>query len=155
MAKLKNQLSKKDKIDLNILLQEIPDYYRDFYITKENLRLFIKENEELLYDSLKKGDKILFQENEGVIFIHGWSDKSDRKYIKILAKNDELGDKLLKYIIWEIDCDLYAKVKKNNPIREILQKNSFIFAGDRGKEVLLCKKYSKQKGETNVIQHKD
>jgi len=155
MAKLKSQLSKKDKVDLNILLQEIPDYYRDFYITKENLRLFIKENKELLYDNLKKGDKILFQENEGIIFIYGWSDKSDRKYIKILAKNDELGDKLLKYIIWEINNDLYAKVKKNNPIREVLQKNGFMWKGDRGKEVLLCKKYSNQKGETNVIQHKD
>lgn len=141
MITTKGQLTKKDEKFIWLLMEEISDTYCDFYITRNNLRLYIKENLELLFDCLKKGDKIIFADKEGMVFITGWSDNAQRKYIKILARNAEGADRLIKVSFHNIKCDLFAKIKKNNPIKEILQKNRFKFIGDRGKEILLMKKY--------------
>lgn len=143
------QISKKEKDKINIILTEIVDAYSDFYITRNNLRLFIKDNLHLLWEALKNGDKIVFGE-EGILFITGWSDKSDRKYVKILTNTEDNADKLLKILSWNMsDTDLYAKIKKESPIAKSLQKNGFKFKGDRGKEILLCKskKIQDNKGE--------
>ncbi len=144
MINIKGQLSKKERQQVDSLLEEFSDLYGDFYITKDNLRLFIKENKHLFFECLKKGDKVIWDDEKGIIFITGYSDKAPRKYIKILTNNEELVGKLLKVLLWQTDCDLYAKVKKNNPIRRILQNNGFRFCGDRGKEILLCRKHIPQ-----------
>ncbi len=44
---------------------------------------------------------------------------------------------LIKVAFQNVQCDLFAKVKKNNPLKLALQRNRFKFAGDRGKEILL------------------
>ena len=93
MITVKGQLSKKEQAIVSNLLEEFTDDYSDFYITKNNLRLYIRENKDLFFESLKNGDRIAFDEENGVIFIHGWSDKATRHYIKILSSND------LKYLI--------------------------------------------------------
>ncbi len=140
--------SKKEKENINSILQELTDTYSDFYITRNRLRLFIKENKDLLFDSLAKGDKIAYAEDEGIAFITGWSDKSPRKYLKIIGFDLEKTDHLIKVINWHCEDQLFAKIKKNNPIRRILQKNGFIFYGDRGREILLVRDniYSNNKG---------
>ena len=140
MIKYKSgKLSKKDTNIIKDILTDVTDVYGDGYITRNNLRLFLKENTDLLFDGVEKGDKIVYDENKGLIFITGWSDKANRKYIKVLAKNEESADHLLKIVGWHTTEVLWAKVKKNNPIRRILQKNGFCFAGDRGKEILMCR----------------
>lgn len=140
MIKYKSgKLSQKDIAIIRDILTDVTDEHRDGYITRNNLRLFLKENTDLLFDGVEKGDKVIYDENKGLIFITGWSDKANRKYIKILAKNDESADHLLKIVGWHTTEILWAKVKKNNPIRRILQKNGFRFAGDRGKEILLMR----------------
>jgi hypothetical protein len=154
MIYFSGQPKKKDKDKLVHMLDEFTDYYGDFYITRNNLRLFIKENTHLLYECLKKGDKIVYHDHEGIILVTGFSDKSPRKYVKILTESVESADRLLKVLIWNIDCDLWAKIKKNNPVKEALRKNGFKFAGDRGKEILLKrkqmpKKYQIDKGDDN------
>jgi len=131
--------SDKESRLIKDIINELTDIYGDFYVTRNNLRLFIKENLDLVFDCIEKGDKIVYDENKGLIFITGWSDKANRKYIKILAKDDESADHLLKIVGWHTTEVLWAKVKKNNPIRRILQKNGFRFAGDRGKEILMCR----------------
>lgn len=131
------QTSKKEKEIINNILMEYIDLYKDVYITKNNLRLFLKENSELMYESLSKGDKIVFDDNLGLIFIYGYSDKASRKYLKILAKDDKSADKLLKVLSWNLKIDLYAKIKKTNPIRRVLERNGFRYFKDRGAEVLL------------------
>lgn len=130
------QLTKKEKVVINSIYTEISDIYGDFYITQNNLRLYLKENIHILYKALEKGDKVIFGE-EGIIFITGWSDKSDRKYVKILAKDSDNADKLIKVLNWNLQQELYIKIKKNNPIKVALQRNGFRFKGDRGAEVLL------------------
>lgn len=132
---------KKERHEIDIVIDELIDFYGDFYITRNNLRLFIKENIELLYECLKKGDKIAYSNKDGIAFVTGFSDKSKRKYVKILATDVESADRLLKVVSWHINCDLWAKIKKTNPIKNALIKNNYKFCGDRGKELLLCRKY--------------
>ena len=61
--------------------------------------------------------------------------------IKILSKDQESAYKLIKVTLWNVgNIDLYAKIKKNNPIKEVLEKSGWKFKGDRGKEVLLYRK---------------
>ena len=137
-------LSKKERQQVNIILNDIVDIWGDFYITKDRLRLFIKENIHLLWEILSKGDKLIFG-NEGLILITGFSDKADRKYIKILSNSEEDTNKLLKILNWNItDITLYAKVKKESHTLKALQKNGFKFKGDRGKEILLCREAKKE-----------
>jgi hypothetical protein len=42
---------------------------------------------------------------------------------------------------WNVKCDLYAKIKKNNPLLKVFQHNQFQFVGNRGQEILLMRKY--------------
>ncbi len=151
----KGKLQKKEKHELGIFIKDLSDTYSDFYITRNNLRLYIKENTDLLYTCLEKGDRMSFSEEKGIAFITGFSDKAERKYLKVLAKDDQSADHLLKALLWQVDYDLFAKIKKNNPIRQILQRNNFKFIGDRGKEVLLIRKYipretKERKGDADV-----
>lgn len=149
------ELSKKNKQTILDSILELPDYYRDFYITKNNLRLYIKENIHLLYDCLKEGDKIIFNE-KGIVVIDGFSDKANRHYIKILSDNLKNTDKLIKVLLWHFrNIDLFTKVKKNNPVIKILKNNGWIFFGSRGREMLLLRKAQNLKEKTNVISSKN
>jgi len=145
MITFKTGLSKKEKSQVMGLISEFTDVYGDFYITKNNLRLFIKENINVLFEALQAGDKIAYCE-EGIAVVTGFSDKMPRKYVKLLTKNNDIAEKLLQIISWNLDCDLYIKIKKNNPLKGILVKNGFQFLGGRGKEILLIRK----KGDKNV-----
>jgi len=149
MITVKSQLTKKEKNTVLITLQEFSDLYGDFYITKDNLRLFIKENPDVLIECLKKGDIIAFDEQHGIALIIGYSDNASRKYIKLLAKDVQTSEKLIKVLQQAVTEDLYAKIKKNNPIKKALENNNFHFVGDRGKEILLkwSKFRRKDKGE--------
>jgi len=143
MIVFKTGVSNKEKKEIISILAENVDLFSDFYITKNNLRLSIKENLPVLFDCLKKGDKIAFDEN-GVGIIVGYSDNAPRKYLKILAKKDKDVEALVKIISWNIKEDLWVKIKKNNPMRKILEKNNFRFKAGRGAEVLLIKRKSNQ-----------
>jgi hypothetical protein len=133
-------LSKKQKIQVKSLLEDTVDLYGDFFITKENIRYSIRENSHLLFEGLTKGDKIVFGE-EGVIFVDGFSDNSSRKYVKILSKNVDSTNNLLKVLNWNLSNeDLYIKIKKDNFNVIALKKSGFRQIGDRGKEVLMLRK---------------
>jgi len=136
MINFKLNISKNEQKEIDSVLQEVSDIYSDFYITKDNLRLFIKENSELLYDGLNKGDKIVYCD-EGIIFITGWSDQSRRIYIKVLSEDESSIDKMLQVVLWNIKCELWIKIKKTNPANQVFQKHGFKFYGSRGKEILL------------------
>lgn len=139
MLNIQSKLKKDEKITLRLLLEELKDDYRDFYITKDRLRLYIKDNVDLLFECLDKGDKILFKEDQGIIFLYGWSDGAKRKYLKILTKNTKYANDFLKVVDWNVKEELWAKIKKNSPYRNILLDNGFIIICGRGKELLLKK----------------
>lgn len=147
MITFATQISKKEQAVLNSILQDFVDEFSDFYMTKQNLRMFIKDNSHLLFEALNCGDKIVFSEEDGIALITGWSDNADRKYLKLLTKDPESANKLLKVLLWNIKTDLYVKIKKNNTVLTVLQKNNFVFRGNRGKEILLMRKHVAGQGE--------
>ena len=149
MIYIKQQLNKKEKLEIYVLIQSIPDSFGEFYLTKNNLRLFIKENFSHLLSCLKKGDKILFCD-DGIAIVMGWADKNPRKYVKILAKSNGIADNLLKVILWNFNkIDLFTKLKWRNPIRKVFYRNGFEFKAGRGKEVLLLRKKNIERFEIN------
>ena len=141
MIKIKSKLSLEEKNEVNGILQNIVDAYGDFYITQNNLRLFIRDNLDLIHGNLDKGDKIAY-DNEGVALLVGYSDNSPRIYLKILAKTERaINDVARTLVIWNAPKeDVFAKFKKTNPAIKILKRLGFVFVGGRGKEVLLVKK---------------
>ena len=145
MIKFKQQITKEDKKIVEEVLGNLVDNYRDFYITKDNFRFFIQENKDLLFKCLKEGDKIGYDRKEGIILGIGWSDKSPRKYIKILAENNQNAERLLKVFLWNFkEEEFWCKIKKKNPLKEMLEKNNFRYFASRGAEVLLCRKIYKK-----------
>jgi hypothetical protein len=155
MIEVKETLSKKHKLKVWSLIQTLNDFYSDFYLTKNNLRLHIKENFNVLIKNLKNGDKIIFCD-EGIGLVVGWADKNKRKYVKLLAKNTHYADKLLKVILWNFsNVDLFVKLKWKNPMRKVFYDNGFNFFGGRGSEVLLIRKKTFEKFRINKGESRD
>ena len=81
MIKFKNtKLSKKEIKTLNIVLDELPDSFRDFYTTQNNIRLFLQDNKELISNAVAKGDYLIYDtEEKGLLLVTG--------YLVVLLKN--------------------------------------------------------------------
>lgn len=153
MYKLKQMLSADERRTVEYCLYDIVDLYNDFYCTKDNVRISYRDNPEILFRDINKGDKIVLEDNneKGIAVVTGWSDKSARKYVKILTRDEKLADRMLKIITWTTTCDLYVKIKKNNKFLKTFQRNFFKFVGDRGQEILLLRKYIPKKDYTYFI----
>lgn len=149
MITFKSGLGKKETPQIQSVIVDLVDTYGDFYITKNNLRLMIKDNFDVLCDCLKKGDKIAFDEN-GVAIVTGYSDNSPRKYLKILTKDLKHVEPLLQVLFWNLkEKEVYIKLKNTNPLKDLLLSkhckrengrlvfSGFEFVGGRGKETLL------------------
>ena len=143
---MKSTLTDLEKEQILAIMDKCYDIYGDFYITSNNLRLFIRENSYLLFTNITKGDKITYNDY-GVLVITGYSDKADRKYVKLLSNDLNQVDKLVKELD-SLNIELHAKLKKNNPLVKVLLDNGFIFKAGRGREILLMKK--SKKGFNNV-----
>jgi len=143
MIIIKQGFDKTEKRLIETVLYDVVDLYGDFYVTKDNVRIYLRDNIDILFKYLKKGDRIVYEQNNenGLIIVTGWSDKSARKYVKVLSKDEQLVGDLLKIMNWNVQCDLYVKIKKNNPLLKIFQRNQYQFVGNRGQEVLLMRKY--------------
>jgi hypothetical protein len=127
MITFKTGLAKNEVSTVKTLVDEIVDTYSDFYITKNNLRLMIKDNFDVLLDCLKKGDKIAFDDS-GMTVITGYSDKSPRKYLKILVKDIKHVAPLLKILFWNVkEREVYIKLKNNNPLKNYLLSKPSVY----------------------------
>ena len=128
MLKIKsNTLSGDDKRKLGYIFYDICDAYGDFYLTKDNIRIPFRDNQEIFYDCLAKGDKLIYDDEreDAIAIVTGYSDKAPRKYLKILSKSEEAVGRILKFLNWHVKSAIYIKVKKNNPLINILKKNNF------------------------------
>lgn len=145
------RLKNKDFLDVYSLIDECKDF-RNFYITKNNVRYPIKDYEVIkkIINDCTKYSEILygyFKESKliAIALIIGFREKT-RKYIKILAKeeNFKVLDDLVRVLFWNHGQETFAKVKKDSKILiAVLKKNKFKFLGDRGREVLLKREYQK------------
>lgn len=159
------RLKNKDLLDVCFLVNECKDF-RNFYITKNNVRYSIKGYKLIkkIVNDCTKWNEILygyFDEDKliAISLVIGFREKT-RKYIKILSKekNFRVLDSLVRAIFWNHGQETYAKVGKDNRILiAVLRKNKFRFLGDRGREVLLkrekCKieRLGKDNGTNNNI----
>lgn len=140
MIKIVSQLSEEDRKIIKEILYSITDIWGDFYITLDNYRLPIRENSDILYSLLDEGDKVIFDEGgNGLVIITGFAENRDRKYLKLLVNNLDIADQLLINLDQNCSSNIYCKIKKLNPLKQILLQNNFEFKGGRGAEVLLYK----------------
>jgi len=141
MIVLKQGISEKEKRIIENILRENIDLFGDFYSTKDNIRISLRDNPDVLFDYLKKGSQIAYEpDNESGIALV-LKEKGFRTYIKMLTKDEKLASDLLKIINWNTKTDLFVKIKKNNPLLKVFQRNQYQFVGNRGQEILLCRKY--------------
>jgi len=139
MIKTKQILSESDREEVLNVLNRIPDIYGDFYITKNNLRLFIRENLTTFLKEVAKGDLIVWSD-EGIAVVVGIADRGNRNYVKIIASNGFAANDLYKSIEKEYrGKELWSKIKRNNPFLKTLEYNGWTFSHGRGKEVLMHK----------------
>lgn len=133
------RLKESHYTDIALLIKDIKDNYQDFYITKNKQRIYFTDTR--FIQNIIKTQEIygLFeQELLGLFLIY--REKGFRPYVKILGKNYNIEEKLIKYLSWTFtDIELFAKIKKGNPINQLLQNIGFIFVGGRGKEILLLR----------------
>lgn len=130
------------------------DSYEDFYITKDNKRLFLTDSKialKVFKNCLKHGDICYVSEEnniiKGLLIITGYSDKSVRKYVKILANNTDILKELLKYFNWTYNKEVYFKLNTKHPVVELLRhpykpsefKRGYKFLGGRGAQILIVR----------------
>lgn len=140
---MKSKLTKTEQDKVKNILLNLTDLYAEFYLTISNLRVFIKENLDLLFDKLDEGDKITYNDR-GILIINGFADNRDRKYIKLIYEDLKVANSLLEKLE-DINIEVFIKIKRNNPLKTILEKNGFKLLKNRGKEILMIKNKSKEK----------
>jgi len=139
------RLALKNKLDVYEFLSRTNDKFEDFYLTENRERKFLKGNWSLIEKVLGKQEcyGLYYGEMKGILII--FREKGFRPYIKILAENTKYNIDLLKYLKWNfMEIDLYAKFKKENQLSTQVLRTGFIKIGDRGRELLFCKKGIKQ-----------
>jgi hypothetical protein len=139
------RLNKKNLIDLIEFFNRIPDKFEDVYITENKQRHFLRGNWLLIEKLLRKQECYgLFNNGLKAILIIV-RDKGYRPYVKLLAENSKYTIDLLKFLKWNyFEKDLYFKLKKDNPLSQMIAKTGFFKIGDRGRELLFFKKGMKQ-----------
>jgi len=113
----------------------------DFYITSNNQRLQIKD-EKSLKIFLKESRNIMITEERGDVLgvIALWKSIGNgitRYYIKQNSCDEKIADKLLTVFLWNVNTDLYIKIKKSSKFYKVFRNQQFNFKGDRGTQTLL------------------
>ena len=134
------RLNRKKALDILDFIQTIKDSFEDFYITENNERKFLK--------TLKFINKVLKYQSVFGLYRNGlkaiaiiYRTKGYRTYLKLLTSDYDSAKSMLRFLSWEVgDIDLYVKIKRNNFLSNILQKNWYSFVENRGEEILLLHK---------------
>lgn len=112
--------------------------YPDFYVTKNNQRLFLDNPDiikKIFNTFIKHGDKAYILEEKmqilGTIIVSGYADKFERKYIKLAAQNNTIARDLLRYFIWNHKAECFLKIKKDNPILSLINNRMFSYTASK------------------------
>jgi len=142
MYHIKQGITKKEKKLIDRILSDVPDLFGDFYVMQDSIRVPLRDNREVFYRYVKNGDQVVYDdEGKGLALITGRADKTKRRYIKILTRDNHVVNKIMKIISWNIfQTDLYIQVKKNSKFMNTLQHNNFYLHKDIGNELILIRK---------------
>lgn len=138
----KKGLKNKEIKFIDRVLDDTPDLMGDFYCVKDGIRLPLRENREILYKYIRFGDSVVYDdEGKGLALITGIADKTKRRYIKILSRDNKVVNNILKLVSWNIfNTDLYIQVHKNSKFMSTFQHNNFYLHKDLGNELILVRK---------------
>lgn len=128
----------------------------DFYLTKDNKRLFITELKDFKQLLSQSYNVLVHEDNDinGIVMI--WSGSGgDKKrcYVKLNAIDSRVADRLLTVLLWYTNTDLFVKVKKGSQFLNVFRDKNFRFAHGRGKEILLIYKYREKTYGNSPIRH--
>jgi hypothetical protein len=141
------KLNHHDALSVYEFILRNPDKYQDFYLTENKKRIFLN-NLSIISKILKNQTVYAIEESEIKALFIILKEKGYRTYIKILSSNDKYTQDLFKFINWNINEEIYLKIKKLNPITRLLQivnikkipVYGFKFLGARGLENLYIRK---------------
>lgn len=136
-------LKKKQHYNLSLFLSTNRD--EDFYYTLDNKRFYIKSIRDIKRVTKNSPEILIHEEGskiEGTAFIwKGIGAGVSRKYIKMLATDEKVADKLLSILLWNFNGkEIFIKLNKTSKLLNLFLHKGFTFFHDRGKEVLLIKK---------------
>lgn len=139
------RLKEKNLSDLIEFFDRVNDKYQDTYITLNKERIFLKGNWLLIKKLLRYQEiyAVYDKEIKGIMII--LREKNFRPYVKLLTENRKFTIDLLKFLKWNfLGQQLFFKLKKENPLSQMILKTGFIKIGDRGLELLFEKKAIKE-----------
>lgn len=118
----------------------------DFYFTENNARIYVQD-EKTLRRFLKQSRFVYVSNDErgdpnGLIML--WKSVGggkERFYLKIKCDDTVVARNLLTILLWNVQSDVYAKIRKDNSVLSVLRNKGFRFLGGRGLQVLLVKKF--------------
>ena len=116
----------------------------DLYYTKENRRVFVTDLFSL-NRLLRESSHVYVQKEKGlytglILLWRSMGSGVKRYYVKIITKNNSTARDLLTTLSWNCGLEVFAKVKKNDPLLNVFKKKGFRFAGSRGVQILLNRK---------------
>jgi len=142
------KLRRNNLYDLMDFVSETKDNFEDFYISlgRERKQLNSYQNIKFYIDRcLKHGEFGLGNLKQGYLITWGFFDKSERKYVKVLAKNPKAIRNLLTIFLFNYcDSDWWIRCKIANPLNRVCQSMGWVFHGGRGMELLLFRPKSKK-----------
>lgn len=142
MITCKTNLTRHEVQQLRCSLLSYDDKFKEFYVTKDNVRLCIQDGVDVLISRIRKGDKIAYSENfRSVAIVSGISEKMPRKYLKLFAEPGKDLQDILTVLFWEYRDEIYIKLKKYNPLVNFLtSKFGFRFYRPRENNEILLKR---------------
>jgi len=162
------RLKEKNAIDIYDLFLRVGDKTNDFFITKDQKRIYI--NSLKLIDKILKYNEVygLFEKELKGIFIV-IREKNYRPYLKFLVDNRETARNLIKFVLWNYQEELFIKLNKENILIDktefrrqgklsviyysLLKSKVWKFQGDRGAEILFHKEKFIKKEDKNDNRH--
>jgi hypothetical protein len=157
MIKFKNSLTDKEVSQLRSSLLCYDDKYGEAYVTKDNVRLSMKDGADVIISRIKKGDIIAFSDEfKSFAIISGVSEKMPRKYLKVFGTDKKDLINVLKVLFWEYREEIYIRLKKYNPLVKFLtQEFYFYFYRPRDNDEIILKKEKNKYPKPKYVFDKD
>jgi|WetSurSiteA1Bulk_404760.scaffolds.fasta_scaffold01880_3 hypothetical protein len=123
----------------------------DFYFSANGTRYYITDYLDL-HRILKRSSYIFVDtqkgDYQGIIVL--WKD-NNRYYVKIKAKNSKIAKGLLTVLLWAVNRDLYADLRRDNRFLWIFKQKGFRFIHEQGVQVTLFRKKLEVKPDKHLI----
>ena len=117
----------------------------DFYLTKDNSRLYITDVQSLRM-LLRESIDVYAQKEKGnftgvILLWRSSGGGKSRFFVKLVAKDKKVAKDLLTVLLWNTNMELYAKIRKDSEFLQVFKSKGFKFKGGRGVQILLHRKF--------------